>query len=179
MENEKISRCSLMNRTYFEFNQNFWICFIERLPVSGCALNSSNIVSQHFRNANCLCCDCEYFRWRISMISWYCLNSPNSTVFSFSVNRKRLSSIFPLDRIESFAKKRCAGTANCIKKHNFTKKRKLREFTSNSYDATGACPLLQNKFNTGNVKLTILFMFIVFSAQIPTTITTRTKKGLN
>lgn len=86
---------------------------------------------------------------------------------------------FPLDRIESFAKKRCAGTANCIKKHNFTKKRKLREFTSNSYDATGACPLLQNKFNTGNVKLTILFMFIVFSAQIPTTITTRTKKGLN
>lgn len=72
--------------TYFEFNQNFWICFIDRLLVSGCSLNELKIESQHFRNAACLCWDCEWRRCRISMISLYFRKSENKTFFSSSVN---------------------------------------------------------------------------------------------
>lgn len=183
MKNEQNSIFSLMNRTHFEFNQNFWICFIERLPVSGCALNSSSIVSQHFRNANCLCCDCEYRRWRISMISWYCLNSPKSTVFSFSVNRKRLSSIFFLTIESNRSLAKLAGTANNEenKSHTQTIPPKSENYVNSHRICTTrlmCVPCIAEKFNTGNKKLRFCLCLSFFSAQIPKTITTQKRSQL-
>lgn len=84
----------ILRLTHFEFSQNFWICFMERLLVSGWALNESSMLSQHFRSAICLCWDCEFRRCRISITSLYLVNNENKTAFSSSVKRSDfLSSI--------------------------------------------------------------------------------------